>query len=136
VKPGVRLLIYSPLDRASRAQVRDVLERHGFKVRWNTTMEIILGDDDPRLSDLLKDLRDLGQRLSREYVSVFGADEVEKAELLKLTIGTECGPGFGRWVTDLNLPAGALVMDKREMGRADIAVTHAFETVISERYCV
>lgn len=76
----------------------------------------------------------LGRRSVPFYVPVFEPSELEEAELVRMRVYGFCGSAFGTWSQRLWLPPGTLVMDKREMGKQDIARTHAWnEFVISER---
>jgi len=83
----------------------------------------------------MRDLHELtGRRSVPFYVPVFEPSELEEAELVRMRVYGFCGSAFGTWSQRLGLPPGTLVMDKREMGKQDIARTHAWnEFVISER---
>lgn len=113
--------------------VQEVLRRYGFDVPWRETIEISLEKADPRRQEIERELKDTGHRALIDYAPVFEEWEVEQAELLHMFIRALCGQKFANWAEDLGVPSGTRVMDKREMGKQDIALTYGFETVISER---
>lgn len=89
---------------------------------------------DPRLEQIVADLRKIDIDPSRMYAPAFEPRELEQAELVRMRVEGFCGDAFGWWAHRLGLPPGSRVMDKREMGKQDIAKTYAHnEFVISER---
>jgi hypothetical protein len=97
-------------------------------------MEVMLEKGDPRLEDVQEALRSqLTTDAGVFYEAAFDKAEVETAELLQLVVDAVCGPEFAEWTRDSGMPKGLRVIDKRQMGSQDIALTFLFEVVISEK---
>ena len=106
---------------------REILRRKGH-------LRVPIEKTDPRLEQIVADLRKIDVDPGRMYAPAFDPWELEQAELVRMRVEGFCGDAFGWWVQRLGLPPGSRVMDKREMGKQDIAKTYAHnEFVISER---
>jgi len=89
---------------------------------------------DPRRHDVVKELRRIDIDPIESYRPSFEPWELEQAELARLQVEGFCGEEFETWAKRLKLPPGARVMDKRAMGKMDVARTYAWkEIVIAER---
>lgn len=113
--------------------VRDILRRHGRDVPWTLPVKVRFEKSDPVRDALTHELQKIGYKAHIFYEPAFEPWEVEQAELLHLFIRAMCGDGFAQWAKELRLPPGTLVMDKKEMGKRDIAITYTFDVVISAR---
>ncbi len=97
-------------------------------------MDVPFEKGDPRLAQFEQDLEALGHSpASHLYEPAFERLEVEQAELLHLFMRGLCGDGFGYWTGQVGLPEGTRRIDKKAMGKKDIALTYAFEPIISDR---
>ena len=120
--------------------VKSVLSRYGIETpdrehlrRWRH-FRVPIEKTDPRLEQIVQDLQKINIDPGRFYAPAFKPRELEQAELVRLRIMGFCGDALTSWAKRLGLPPGSRVMDKREMGKQDIAKTYAHnEFVISER---
>jgi len=121
-------------------RVRRVLERHGVEVPEKAKilpegqLRIRFEKSDPRRGAVASELKRLDLEPTEFYVPAFEPLELEQAELVRLQVAGFCGEEFETWAKRLKLPPGTRVMDKRAMGKVDVARTYAWkEIVISER---
>jgi hypothetical protein len=96
-------------------------------------MELRLDPADTRVPALERELGVIGLPpiLSDDWD--YAPAEVEHAELLHLHIRGLCGESFGYWAERLGLPSDTPVINKRAMGKKDIALTYGFQPIVSER---
>lgn len=113
--------------------VRSILKRYGQDKAWALPVKVRFEKSDPAADSLVRELQEIGYKAHVFYEPAFEQWEVEQADLLHVFIRAMCGDGFAQWAKELGLPPGTLVMDKREMGKRDIAITYAFDSVISDR---
>ncbi len=131
----VRLLLVAVQpDRFPLA--REVFAGFGIGVQLvDGWIEVPFEKSDSRLHDVQRALKDA---LDTEGVTVeraaFEPWELEEADVLLLRVFGFCGDAFGTWCQKLGLDPATRVMDKRAMGKRDIARTYAWkEIVVSER---
>jgi hypothetical protein len=115
--------------------IRDTLRIHGVDVpdspaevkpRW--LLRVRVEQADPRLQQILRALETVGEHPPQLLVPSFEPWELEQAEFVRLRIMGFCGDPLAM------APDGAYIMDKRAMGKQDIAKTYAHnQFVISER---
>lgn len=103
-------------------------------VRPAGSLRVRFEKPDPRRERIVAELESNGRLPVTFYVPDFEPWELEQAEFARLRVVGFCGDALKTWAERLGLPPGVRVMDKREMGRKDIARTYAWnEFVISER---
>jgi len=113
--------------------VRRVLARHGVEVPERAKilpegqLRIRFEKSDPRRHDVARELEKVGLGPSELYVPAFEPLELEQSELVRLRVEGFCGEEFETWAERLKLPPGTRVMDKRAMGKMDVARTYAWE---------
>jgi hypothetical protein len=129
-------------DEEEYANIRETLRNHGLDVpdwtadlRPKGTVAVHLEKSDARRDALARDMERIGHRmLTPVLVPAFEPWELEQAEFVLMRVFSFCGRPFGYWEETLGLPEGTRVLDKRGMGRQDVATTYAWnEFVISER---
>lgn len=117
-------------------RARAIFAHHGIYVqRSEGWIEVAFEKSDERLAAIQEALRHaLGHDGWIAHKAVFEPLELEKAEMVLLRVFGFCGDAFGTWCQKLGLPPDTRAMDKRAMGKRDIARTYAWkEIVISER---
>lgn len=120
--------------------LKPVLSRYGIETldrqsvrRWGF-LRVPIEKTDPRRDEIVEGLRAAGFGPVPGYAPAFELWELEQAELIRLRVYGFCGHALTTWAERLGLPAGSRVLDKREMGKQDIAKTYAHnEFAISDR---
>lgn len=88
---------------------------------------------DTRRDQIMGDLLKAGFHPIPSYTPAFEPWELEQAELVRMRVEGFCGSSLTTEAERLGLPSGSRVMDKRAMGKQDVAKTYAHdEFVISE----
>lgn len=120
--------------------VKSVLLKYSIEVpdrqniRRKGHLRVPIEKSDSRRDQIARDLQEIGIRPIPIHAPAFEPWELEQAELVRLRVEGFCGDALTTWAERLGLPPGSRVMDKREMGKQDIAKTYAWnEFVISER---
>lgn len=118
-------------------QAREIFARYGIDVQLQDgwLIEVSFEKSDSRLHEVQRALKDAVDREGGiDHKAVFEPWELEEAEAVLLRVFGFCGDAFDTWCQELGLPPGTRVMDKRDMGKRDLARTFAWkEIVISER---
>lgn len=121
-------------ERVPLAQ--EILARYGVTATvGDGWIEAPFEKSDSRLAEVQRALKEvLGHEGAVTHQAVFELGELEAAEFVRLRVYGFCGDAFVTWAPRLGLPSGTRVMDKRAMGKRDIARTYNWkEIVISER---
>jgi ribosomal protein L37E len=149
MKTMVLLLFGGRGDRLDIDTARQIFEKIGLpdweKKRGLGGYTVQLEKGDWRLSVLLDELERLKIRPFIREDRVYTEEELLSAKLLLLTVTEYTGDGADTFGTEFDdskacshcglglVQQSDLIIDKREMGETDIAITYSFEVVISAK---